>query len=191
MQTIKFKKKGILYYLHKITFKTDSGDTCTYKGQLILSFIIAIVTIHATLLRGLFHLIPAIRKDGKDYTGIKTQILFTVVVVVSGIVGQTFIEKGFIINDFIHWHLIDSLFMFYIYITITIFIGLLVVALVLLIIVIVIGIGYLIYKGISWVLRKIRNITPSVTNDFGEPTTQIGILYVSTKEKWCKLITWE
>lgn len=191
MQTVKFKQSGILFYLHKILFVNNPKDTCTYKFQLIVSFITAMVTIHATVIRIILFLIPSLREDDDNW-GIKMHFIAIMTAVLTLIVGHAMMEDSGIFNDFIYWSEIN-LFTFtaIMYSFLTQLIGLVTCIIGLAAIALIIGIFYYTYKALSWITRGITSTLPPITNDKGEPNTQIGVLYTSTKEKWCKIITWE
>jgi hypothetical protein len=194
MKAIEFKRKGLLYYIHKFGFKRDPNDTCSYKAELIICFCLVLVTIHASVLRAIFFLVPKYRKD-KDGWGAKNHLGFFLIMFLSFLVGHTFTEKMAFIPDLINWHLLvdNQQWMKFILLVFPVtFIGTIGIALLLGVIVLTVGILYYTYVGAVWVWNKMLSpvINPTYINDDDEPETQLGVLYQSAKEKWCKRIKW-
>jgi len=190
MKAIEFKRKGLLYYLHKFIYKNDPQDTCTYKGQLIISFIVCSLTLHATILRSVLMSFKQIRKDD-DYWGYKFHFAFVMSSILFILVGEISMENNSIIHDFIYWHHLSFIEMIY-YSFITMFIGI--------IVMLVVGIGLTIigliifggYLLIEIIYNKIKPLFPKKEYKYKEePETQFGVLYKSIKEKWCKRIIWK
>jgi hypothetical protein len=191
MKAIEFKKKGLLYYLHKFLYVKNPEDTCSYKGQLILSFIVCLVTIHATILRVPLFLSKYIRKNTGHYAyGVRIQIIFYLLSIMSLIVGYTIIEDAPFINDFIYWSELSLMQLF-----LNSFIALLIGAGFIISVFSVLGILVYILNTIYILFGKFFNIIreklPKRNTAKIKPYTQIGVLYLSAKEKWCKRITWK
>ena len=71
------------------------------------------------------------------------------------------------------------------------FIGALAFVIVFIIIGIVIGFWWCIWQVLKWLYKLVVPITPEYINKTtGKPTSQLGILYQSAKEKFCAKIKW-
>lgn len=188
MQTIKFKKEGILYHFHKFLYKKDPEDTCTYKRQLIITFIMCIVTLHTAILRTIISLIPFTRKD-VSFRGIQTYFFLFALSILAILIGHILIEQSIIIEDFIYWSKLSTIEL-YLHSFIAFFMGAILVSLFALlgsfIIYIIMKIyeRYFEYKSFS-IVGKLRDVIDR------DPETQVGVMYTSLKEKWCKKIDWK
>ena len=182
MEKINFKRTGILYYLHKFAYVKDPEDTCTYKRQLILSLVLYLTTLPISIMRTITFLFPSIRKDAYSWHGFKMHVGFMLLGFVGWVVGFSVIEKEYFPN-FVHWHKISYLEMM-LYFILHATIGLIILT--------VIGavISGVIYCVVSFGQYVIKNIEIPLTKDDGEPNTQVGVMYKSAKEKWCKPINW-
>lgn len=188
MQTVNFKTSGFLYYFHKILYKYDPSDTCTYKSELILSFIINIATIHATLLRGVFMLNRNFREDSSNH-GHPFQILFIAISILSTFMGFSILESSF---DIINWGSLSSLeFIFYSFIPY--FVGISILTLIFLVSGLLVFSVYQSYNAMSYIYQKfiLKNLPFKNLEEGEEPKTQIGVLHKSAKERWCKKINWK
>ena len=185
MQLTEFKRQGILYYLHKFLYKYDAKDTCEYRAQLIISFIVIIVTIHASLLRSMLFMFKQLRQDD-EYWGIKNHILFTILSILFFVVGGSIIKENPSYFNFI----ISENTPFIILSFIAVLLGFITILLILGIIALVISIVYYGYIGISYILRKIT-IKTNFHPFKGIENSQAGVLYDSWKERWCKRIYWK
>lgn len=103
--------------------------------------------------------------------------------------GASMIENSFL-PDFVFWHNIP-LIEVYLYSFIALAIGMVTIA-------IGLGVAYLfcialyaVYQLLMKGFYKIKAVAPSLEDENGEPNTQIGVLYQSAKERWCKKIDWE
>ena len=192
MESVEFKKSGLVYYLHAMIFKHDPEDTCTYKRNLIITFCTLLVSIHATILRGLVFFFFKNIRDEYEYRGIVNHLSFLAVSGFSLMVGIKIVEDVSFIPDFIHWHELSTLGIFA-HTFLAVFIGLISIAIFFALAALVVVILVFTYKGVEWVyLRKISPVVdPTYMNDKGNPKTQFGVLYQSAKERWCKRINWK
>lgn len=163
-------------------------DTCTYKKELVFSIIVSLVTLHATILRMIYFAFPQNRID-RDYFGLKMHLMAIFVAAMSVGLGASMIENSFL-PDFVFWHNIP-LIEVYLYSFIALAIGMVTIA-------IGLGVAYLfcialyaVYQLLMKGFYKIKAVAPSLEDENGEPNTQIGVLYQSAKERWCKKIDWE
>lgn len=186
MESINFKRKGILYNLHNFFYKEDAEDTCTFKSHLIIAFILYVVTIYGSLLRTLAFMLPGYRADRDNY-GFAAHLIFVVISLLAIVAGHAIVENG-IITDFIWWHKL-SYFEGFLWSFVAFFIGMCAVASFGLAIVIAGSIIYYTFQGISWLWNLLPHI--DLTDAYGEPNTKVGVLYAGAKEKWCKRINWE
>ena len=189
MKSVTYKESGPLYFLHKIMFKKNAPDTCSYKRELIISAIVFLVTLHASILRLLFWAFPKNRHDSDTY-GFKSQGLSLFLTFTCILVGYAVVEEAPIINDFIYWHEL-SLFEIYLNSFAVMGIGAITLSIAGAIIVGICFIVFTLFEIISNGFNVIRDMAPPLTNDEGEPRTQIGLIYKSAKERWCKKIDWE
>lgn len=194
MQTIKFKKEGILFYIHKFMYKKNPQDTCGYKRQLIFSFILIIVTIHASIIRGMLNIFFKEFRESNDNWGLLNHFLWLLASAVCLFLGYELLEIYF---DFIWWTQL-SFYEIIIHSFIPFLIGLITIVLVLLSLILI---GIILYFSCTYSVKFIRWIGTGIGNKMSEydidfnpfenvETSQIGVLYISTKEKWCKLIKW-
>tara|TARA_R110000796_G_scaffold59568_2_gene137411 strand:+ start:1931 stop:2500 length:570 start_codon:yes stop_codon:yes gene_type:complete len=189
MKSVTFKESGPLYFLQKIMFKKNAPDTCSYKRELIISAIVFLVTLHASILRLLFWAFPKNRHDSDTY-GFKSQVVSLCFSLVFVFIGYAIVEDFPIVDDFIHWHEL-SLLGIYLNTFVVMGIGAITFAIAGGIIVGICFIVFTLFEIISNGFNSIRDMTPPLTNDEGEPRTQIGLIYKSAKERWCKKIDWE
>lgn len=190
MEAINFKRRGLLYHLHSMVFTEDPKDTCTYKVNLSIAFCILLVTIHATLLRSILFLSKSYRDDSR-HKGLVSHFIFCLFSIISIHFGIFIIEETPIIPDFIIWSQLYTLELI-IYSIISMFIGVLTIIIVLGILTLAIGVLILFSQGLSYIWGKISPfINPSYLNIEGDSKTQLGVLYRSAKEKWCKRINWD
>jgi hypothetical protein len=194
MQTISFKKRGFFYHLHKFLYKSDPEDTCTYRKELIIVGITCLFTLHVAIIKGILNLFPSIRNESNLH-GIGFYAIFMAISLILTIMGVVVCEEIF--PEYIYWSklsLIDAYFASYL----ALFTGILVFILVLSSVAGAVG---LIYFTCSYIDNHILNkielpFIETIADKYNdilkrEPETQIGVLYASLKEKWCKKIKWE
>tara|TARA_R110000796_G_scaffold146955_3_gene263699 strand:- start:4676 stop:5251 length:576 start_codon:yes stop_codon:yes gene_type:complete len=191
MTSVEFKRNGLLYWAHSMVMMNEPKDTCTYKRNILFTICVLLVTIHATVLRSVPYLFKNHRSDYNNQ-GLKSHLVFILFSFLSILVGYSIIEGGGVIPDFIYWTKLSILSVFG-YSFIAMFMGILVVG-------VFIGLACLgvflllnLMRGLVWVWNKIASsaIVPSYLNRDGEPETQLGVVYQSYKEKWCKKINWK
>ena len=185
MEKITFKKRGFLYYLTKLFYYKDPKDTCTYRWQIILSIIIGTLLLPITLLRAIPNLDDDFKRNSGNH-GAQSLFLATMLFVLGNVVFVASLQElGYISEEFNLFQL--TLIEFYAISFMGALLGLFCIALAASIL------GGIIY-GIYWIYKKLKFKPINIhvlTNDEGEPVTQLGTLYLSFKEKWCKLINWE
>lgn len=199
MQTIEFKRQGILYFLRKHFWINDPVDTCQYKGHLIISIITILMTFPVFIIRNIIYafiylFIDYLESELKEMEGLKTYImcfLFTITMLVCGV---GVIEGGnFLFDDFIYWHKLSWLSK-YLYSYVALGVGIIGFLILIIGFLIALAIIYLIW---TYILETvIFSVTRAVGNEFDyydgeEPKTQVGTLYRSAKERWCKKINWK
>jgi hypothetical protein len=188
MENVEFKKKGLLYFLHKILYRKNPDNTCAYKKQLIFSFIASLLTIHIVIFRLL--LWARLGTYDREHHGIRVHSFFGLIAMLLFIVGFAGIESSQIVNDFINWHEL-SLIQIYLHSFIPILFGTVVMGLVGGIVGLLVWMIYTIVTKISTFVHTYTININLFNNDEGLPNTQIGVLYQGAKERWCKKITWK
>lgn len=194
MKAIEFKRKGLLYYIHKFGFSQDPDDTCAYKGELMITAMLILLTIHASVVRAIFFLFPSIRNSYSSW-GSKIHLLFFLITFLSLLFGHILCEDAIPGMDFIHWHelfnnneWVSAFFLTFF----VMLVGMITLAIISIIIALMVGAVYGIIQIFKWIWKKTSPVVnPKFINADGEPSTQFGVLYYSVKEKWCKRINWE
>ena len=181
MKTIEFKSKGLLYILYSMFYTSDAKDTCQYRGGLIISIITAIVAPWAVIVYFIF-MIPSIRPSRSDQ-GIRLLLLSFILAITTTAVGIGFLER---LYDIIHWHELTGMEVYFnAFIPFIIGVSLVIIS------------GSIV-SGLIWVIWKAFGLIPWPTvklprllnKNTGKPINQIGVIYLSWKEKWCNKITW-
>lgn len=195
MKAITFKQSGLLFYIHKFMYKRNPQDTCGYKRQLIFSFIMIIVTIHASIIRGLLNIFFKDFREDRYNWGLINHFLWIFASAVSLFIGYELLEKYF---DFIWWTQLPF-YEIIIHSFIPFTIGLI---LIIIIISLLLIIGVIIYYAWKYSVQFLRWIGEGIGNQMSKhnidfnpfenvETLQIGVLYLSWKDRLCKRITWK
>lgn len=183
METLKFKKTGLWWNLSLWTSKYEPHDTCEFRRNILITLLISIVFFPAAIVRAIFWAFPEYRHSRANW-GFIDWVIPAMLAVCCILIGVVAIEE-IAPNLFFFSKL--SLLEKYLTTSILIPIGAVTAGIFLTIGGIVI---YLLYLLIQ-LCRKIPMPTVHVIrNDYGEPATQFGNLYLSLKEKWCKKIEW-